>query len=1105
MERGSGTKSNGGEVGDEALLASEMSKMRTKDIYEVTNEYFEGRSFFYTTLKREDEASADFHLAASSCNIPLLKERLQQNSEVLNAKNVVDGGTALHAAAKAGHWKVVELLCNAPWNARNDIQDWAGLTPIYAALMNGGSEVQSYVTMLGGLSPRNNRKQSLLIQAVCMRHVDVVRTLLRIHFRFNAWVSRKPLQLAATDDTRRTALHHACAIGNTQIIRILLGDKSEILQFLARHGDRVRVLVSALDAIVRRAKLARRKRDRKIRLSSDLGRYNADSVYGDDAVDEEETVDGSEMRDAMGEIGSASIYSEHFASVLSDQMIHDLTSVIVYSKSQESVAVSALVVRIGGFCDDAKSSHVNVVLEGCSFQSDNPVLRVPTDAVLVPANDFPNDFVEHARKERKLWLYKHGSTRFHTISGMDQAEDDDDDEDSDDDDLDNEKHVDEGKDVDAPVFDDVDGAVRRAKITGGKVAIQVGTVVEARIVSYPSEPADTDRSWFRGCVVATHKSIAKGVSFDVRFDLEVLGTVTHIEASDVRQVVHATDDDDPTSSDDDLDERIDAAYRKEAVVEQSKRVWASGDLIGGDDGSIATRDEMSSFDIRAAIERVRKAEDAIFERHSGLVDTIDGDALERSGARARHRVRILLAPLSVCVEHASKSLNNVAGLEERDSIGRSPIFHVVASGNMHAIRTIFDDVEKLASKRVGAMDERRRKKEAWASSNRDTVSRITLNEELRLILNLVDNDGVSPLMVAVMSGRLRVVQKLLSLNVDPRVRSFDGMTALRIACEKNHHDIALELLLALKRTGQDDETRRRDAERLNAHLPNIGPYLHWAVYTMNVVIVQSILELGVSVHSIDRATGNSACHLAASIGSLEIVKMLMSFGASPLRRNKYGRTPAMEALETGDRAACEVVCKWLKRWSDVLPSTVAKHLRVRTGYCDEILSRVSAELMRNGRDEILKTMKRLKFDEWACRCVVEEGLSYIDVRRKLMDKVDPRVATTFVEELRRSLYAERVWMWRCAETLPPVKVSAATRSMEKRMCHAFDVSIDRVRRIVHDGLALVNEGKSMRDVFASLISKPVDPLDPRAGAIQKEMADAFVKWAYTVLNDEPDE
>lgn len=55
--------------------------------------------------------------------------------------------------------------------------------------------------------------------------------------------------------------------------------------------------------------------------------------------------------------------------------------------------------------------------------------------------------------------------------------------------------------------------------------------------------------------------------------------------------------------------------------------------------------------------------------------------------------------------------------------------------------------------------------------------------------------------------------------------------------------------------------------------------------------IETLLNSGVHIDSVDATTGNTALHIATSMGYTSLCRFLVSHGADPGIRNKQGLTP----------------------------------------------------------------------------------------------------------------------------------------------------------------------------------------------------------------------
>jgi ankyrin len=85
-----------------------------------------------------------------------------------------------------------------------------------------------------------------------------------------------------------------------------------------------------------------------------------------------------------------------------------------------------------------------------------------------------------------------------------------------------------------------------------------------------------------------------------------------------------------------------------------------------------------------------------------------------------------------------------------------------------------------------------------------------------------------------------------------------------------------------------------------------GSGLHIAAYMNNLTAVNSLLDSGADVDSLD-AGGHTPLHIAALQGHQETMSALLQHGANPVAQNKFGQTPAMLAISAGHMMALELL------------------------------------------------------------------------------------------------------------------------------------------------------------------------------------------------------
>jgi ankyrin repeat protein len=154
---------------------------------------------------------------AISWSKPGYSERLQKMIEeglVQDEDPHVDGVTALHVAAQAGHLEVVELLLEA--GADVSLLDDASRTPLVLAVQGNYGEVASALVK-GGSDPNTpyvddeGESHRLLFDAIMVENEEFALLLIE-----------KGADLYHTDDKKVTTLLQACHRGLTDIVKAIL-------------------------------------------------------------------------------------------------------------------------------------------------------------------------------------------------------------------------------------------------------------------------------------------------------------------------------------------------------------------------------------------------------------------------------------------------------------------------------------------------------------------------------------------------------------------------------------------------------------------------------------------------------------------------------------------------------------------------------------------------------------------------------------------------------------------------------------------------------------------------------------------------------------------
>ncbi|MEO0340275.1 MAG: ankyrin repeat domain-containing protein [Bacteroidota bacterium] len=143
----------------------------------------------------------------------------------------------------------------------------------------------------------------------------------------------------------------------------------------------------------------------------------------------------------------------------------------------------------------------------------------------------------------------------------------------------------------------------------------------------------------------------------------------------------------------------------------------------------------------------------------------------------------------------------------------------------------------------------------------------------------VQSEGKTPLSKAVEKGDIRVVALLLKNGANPSITDQDGILPLSKAVAANNLPVAKILLKKSKQGNTDANWKNAIGE----------PVVQAAIRMKNPAMVQLLLNYGAQSNA-SNYFDNSSLHIAAELGEVEIVKMLLSQGVDNSLENMMGET-----------------------------------------------------------------------------------------------------------------------------------------------------------------------------------------------------------------------
>ncbi|XP_053124853.1 B-cell lymphoma 3 protein isoform X2 [Hemicordylus capensis] len=189
-------------------------------------------------------------------------------------------------------------------------------------------------------------------------------------------------------------------------------------------------------------------------------------------------------------------------------------------------------------------------------------------------------------------------------------------------------------------------------------------------------------------------------------------------------------------------------------------------------------------------------------------------------------------------------------------------------------------------------------------------------------LDIFNNLRQTPLHLAVITAQQSLVKLLLSHGASPMVLDRNGQTALHLACEHGSLHCLQELL------GGSPAPLDLEARNFEGFTP-----LHVAVGSSNRDIILTLLERGADVDAVDIKSGRSPLLHAVENNNLEMVELLLQHGAN-VNAQSYGGNTALHAasgrglLETLRLLVRNGADSSLKNYHNDTPLMVAKNKRV---------------------------------------------------------------------------------------------------------------------------------------------------------------------------------
>jgi ankyrin repeat protein len=176
---------------------------------------------------------------------------------------------------------------------------------------------------------------------------------------------------------------------------------------------------------------------------------------------------------------------------------------------------------------------------------------------------------------------------------------------------------------------------------------------------------------------------------------------------------------------------------------------------------------------------------------------------------------------------------------------------------------------------------------------------VSLLDYAQTNINASNASGKSPLHIAVMNERSRLVKILLAKGALTDFEDIGGRTPLHYASRKGNEEIAKILLESGAHINRADEMGQTP--------------LHFAAILGNAKLVELLLKKEAILEACN-AVRQTPLHLAAAKGCTEVVKKLVEDSASLEVRDSQGRTPFLIAVEKGKET---IVTELINKGADI--------------------------------------------------------------------------------------------------------------------------------------------------------------------------------------------
>lgn len=298
-----------------------------------------------------------------------------------------------------------------------------------------------------------------------------------------------------------------------------------------------------------------------------------------------------------------------------------------------------------------------------------------------------------------------------------------------------------------------------------------------------------------------------------------------------------------------------------------------------------------------------------------IIDKVDKKLINDS---LEGKTPLIIAVGNSYIDTAKILIENGADVNSVNFEGWSALSYAVNNGDIEIAKLLLTNKAKIKGALLLAI------KSPIAESRIDMIKLLIDN---KANINYADDDGFTPLNIAIESGDMELTKFLITNGANVNSLMQDGVSLIGYAIAQNNMDL-LQILIenganvnytggdswantplqTASRLGLDNVVRillTRNAD-INAVDMNGNTALHTAALNSQLSVVKLLLEKNPNL-DIQNKVGNTALHLAVISGNIDIVGELVLKGANTRIRNNDGKYPRDIARANNSAAIFEVL------------------------------------------------------------------------------------------------------------------------------------------------------------------------------------------------------